>query len=58
LFLLREVVDILIVLVYVDEIIFGGPSHSLVARFAEGMRWEYEMSMMGELLFFLGLQIN
>jgi hypothetical protein len=41
----------------VDDIILGGSSHSLVARFAEDMSKEFEMSMMGELQFFLGLQI-
>jgi hypothetical protein len=58
LFLLRKGKDILIVQVYVDDIVFGGSSNSLVARFAEDMIWEFEMSMMGELQFFLGLQIN
>jgi hypothetical protein len=48
LFLLRRN-DILIVQVYVDDIVFGGSSHSLVARFAEDMSKEFEMSMMGEL---------
>jgi hypothetical protein len=58
LFLLRQGRDILIVQVYVDDIVFGDLSNSLVARFAEDMRWEFEMSLMGELQFFLGLQIN
>jgi hypothetical protein len=44
--------------VYVDDIVFGGSSNSLVARFAEDMSREFEMSMMGELQFFLGLQIK
>jgi hypothetical protein len=30
-------------------IVFGGSSHSLVARFAEDMSKEFEMCMMGEL---------
>jgi hypothetical protein len=42
----------------VDDIIFGGSSNSLVARFAEDMSREFEMSMMGELQFSLGLQIK
>jgi hypothetical protein len=54
-FLLRQGDDILIVLVYVDVFVFGGSSHSLVARFAEDMSKEFDMSMMGELQFFLGL---
>jgi hypothetical protein len=57
-FLLRQGDDILIVKVYVDDIVFGGSSHSLVVRFAEDMSKEFEMSMMGELQFFLGLQIK
>jgi hypothetical protein len=44
--------------VYVDDIVFGGSSNALVARFAEDMSREFEMSMMGELQFFLGLQIK
>jgi hypothetical protein len=44
--------------VYEDDIVFGGSSNSLVARFAEDMSMEFEMSMMGELHFFLGLQIK
>jgi hypothetical protein len=58
LFLLRQGRDILIVQVLVDDIVFGGSSNSLVARFAEDMSREFEMSMMGELQFFLGLQIK
>jgi hypothetical protein len=46
LFLLRQGNDILIVQVYVDDIVFGSSSHSLVARFAEVMSKEFEMSMM------------
>jgi hypothetical protein len=33
----------------VDDIVFGGSSHSLVARFAEDMNKEFEKSMIGEL---------
>jgi hypothetical protein len=58
LFLLRQGRDILIVEVYVDDFVFDGSSNSLVARFAEDMCREFEMSMMGELQFFLGLQIQ
>jgi hypothetical protein len=47
--LLSQGRDILIVQVYVDDIIFGGSSNSLVARFADDMSRECEMSMMGEL---------
>ena len=58
LFLLKHGNDLLIVQIYVDDIIFGGSSHDLVAKFADDMSREFEMSMMGELQFFLGLQIK
>jgi transposase InsO family protein len=50
--------DLLIVLVYVDDIIFGSNNASLVQWFASAMQSEFEMSMIGELSFFLGLQIT
>jgi hypothetical protein len=46
------------VLVYVDDIVFGGSSNSLVARFADVMSRKFEMSMMGQLQFVFGLQIK
>jgi hypothetical protein len=58
LFLLRRGKDILIVQLYMDDIVFGGSSNSLVVRFAEDMSREFEMSMMGELQFFHGLQMK
>ena len=44
--------------VYVDDIIFGSTNDALCARFAKLMQSRYEMSMMGELNFFLGLQVS
>ena len=41
-----------------DYIIYGGSSHALVAKFADTMSREFEMSMIGELTFFLRLQIK
>ncbi|WVZ52714.1 hypothetical protein U9M48_003749 [Paspalum notatum var. saurae] len=58
LFLLSRGSDTLIVQIYVDDIICGGSSHALVSIFAEQMSREFEMSLMGELQFFLGLQIK
>ncbi|WVZ81426.1 LOW QUALITY PROTEIN: hypothetical protein U9M48_028803 [Paspalum notatum var. saurae] len=57
-FLLSRGGDTLIVQIYVDDIIFGGSSHALVSSFAEQMSKKFEMSLMGELQFFLGLQIK
>jgi hypothetical protein len=47
LFLLKHGNDLLIVQIYVDDIAFGGSSHNLVAKFADEMSREFEMSMMG-----------
>jgi hypothetical protein len=58
LFLLKHGNDLLIVQIYVDDIVFGGSSHNLIAKFADEMSREFEMSMMGELQYFLGLQIK
>jgi hypothetical protein len=58
LFLLKYGNDTLLVQIYVDEIIFGGSSHALVSKFSDTMSREFEVSMMGELNFFIGLQIK
>ena len=50
--------DILLVQIYVDNIIFGATNVSLCEEFSKCMHSEFEMSMMGELNFFLGLQIK
>ena len=50
--------DILIVQIYVDDIIFGSTNELLCKEFETCMRNEFEMSMMGELSFFLGLQVK
>ena len=50
--------DILLVQIYVDDIIFGATNVSLCRKFSNLMKKEFEMSMMGELKFFLGLQIK
>jgi hypothetical protein len=42
----------------VDDIIFGGSSHTLVSRFQEMMENEFQISMVGELKFFLGIQVK
>ena len=47
--------DILLVQIYVDDIIFGSTKSSLYKEFYELMTKEFEMSLMGELKFFLGL---
>jgi hypothetical protein len=50
--------DFLLVQIYVDDIIFGGSSHTLMSSFQEMMEKEFQMSMMGELTFFLCIQVK
>nr|GEU33264.1 retrovirus-related Pol polyprotein from transposon TNT 1-94 [Tanacetum cinerariifolium] len=50
--------DIIIVQIYVDDIIFGSTCQDLCNNFSKIMHDEFEMSMMGKLNFFLGLQIK
>ena len=55
LFLLEQNGEILVVQVYVDDIIFGSTNPALVDKFKYFMSSEFEMSMIGELSFFIGL---
>ncbi|WVZ88337.1 hypothetical protein U9M48_034871 [Paspalum notatum var. saurae] len=50
--------DIFVCQIYVDDIIFGSTNASFCEEFGEMMSKEFEMSMIGELSFFLGLQIK
>ena len=50
--------DMLLVQIYVDDIIFGATNVSFCEEVSKCMHNEFEMSMMGELNFFLGLQIK
>nr|GFA87278.1 copia protein [Tanacetum cinerariifolium] len=50
--------DILVVQVYVDDIIFGSTNPRYATLFSDLMKSRFEMSMMGEMTFFLGLQVN
>jgi hypothetical protein len=58
LFTLNHGTDFLPIQIYMDDIIFGGSSHTLVSRFQEMMENEFQMSMMGEQTFFLGIQVK
>jgi hypothetical protein len=48
----------LIAQIYVDDIIFGATLDSLAHEFSEEMKLEFKMSMIGELNYFLGLQVK
>nr|GEV67223.1 copia protein [Tanacetum cinerariifolium] len=50
--------DILVVHVYVDDIIFGYTHPRYTQLFSDLIKSRFEMSMMGEMTFFLGLQVN
>nr|GFB42841.1 retrovirus-related Pol polyprotein from transposon TNT 1-94 [Tanacetum cinerariifolium] len=58
LFIRRFQDDILVVQVYVDDIIFGSTHPRYIQLFSDLMKSRFEMSMMGEMTFFLGLQVN
>ncbi|GJU71940.1 retrovirus-related pol polyprotein from transposon TNT 1-94 [Tanacetum coccineum] len=58
LFTKKRNLHIIIVQTYVDDIIFGSTCQELCDDFSKIMHDEFEMSMMGELNFFLGLQIK
>nr|GEW92543.1 hypothetical protein [Tanacetum cinerariifolium] len=56
LFIKQDKKDIMLVQVYVDDIIFGSTKKSWCDEFEELMKNRFQMSSMGELTFFLGLQ--
>ncbi|GJU49796.1 putative ribonuclease H-like domain-containing protein [Tanacetum coccineum] len=58
LFIKRHKGDILLVQVYVDDIIFGSTKKELCLAFKKLMHEKFQMSSMGELTFFLGLQVK
>ncbi|GKG09435.1 putative ribonuclease H-like domain-containing protein, partial [Tanacetum coccineum] len=58
LFIKKDSRDIILVQVYVDDIIFGSTKKACCAEFEVLMKGEFEMSVMGELTFFLGLQVK
>ena len=58
LFLKKHKHDMFVAQIYVDDIIFGVTNQDLCEHFVKEMQSEFEMSMMGELTFFLGLQVK
>ena len=58
LFLKRKNKDLLLVQIYVDDIIFGSTSKELCKEFESLMQSKFQMSSMGEMNFFLGLQVT
>ncbi|KAI3772163.1 hypothetical protein L6452_03343 [Arctium lappa] len=58
LFIKRYKNEMLLVQIYVNDIIFGSTNQKYCDKFSELMKSEFEMSLMGELTFFLGLQVK
>ncbi|GJY84356.1 retrovirus-related pol polyprotein from transposon TNT 1-94 [Tanacetum coccineum] len=58
LFTRRHGDDILLVQIYVDDIIFGSTKPVFEKIFEKLMKDNFEMSMIGEMKFFLGLQVH
>ena len=48
----------LIIIVYVNDIIFGSNEESMSRKFSSVMQQEFEMSLLGELTCFIGLQVK
>nr|GEV47376.1 ribonuclease H-like domain, reverse transcriptase, RNA-dependent DNA polymerase [Tanacetum cinerariifolium] len=58
LFIQRQKDDILLVQVYVDDIIFGSTKKELSTKFKKLLNNKFQMSSMGDISFFLGLQVQ
>ena len=58
LFIQRKCNELLVVQIYVDDIIFGAINDFLCEEYSKSMNSEFEISMIGELNFFLGHQIK
>nr|KAJ0216892.1 hypothetical protein LSAT_V11C300128750 [Lactuca sativa] len=58
LFIKKKGSYMVLVQIYVDDIIFGSPNETLSKEFAEIMSQRFEMSMMGKMTFFLGLEVQ
>nr|GEX83688.1 putative ribonuclease H-like domain-containing protein [Tanacetum cinerariifolium] len=57
-FIKRQKEDIMLVQVYIDDIIFGSTKKVLYTEFEKLIHDKFQMSSMGELTFFLGLQVK
>nr|GEZ01156.1 copia protein [Tanacetum cinerariifolium] len=58
LFIKKQKRDILLVQIYMDDIIFRSTNKDLCKAFEKLMKDKFQMSSMGELTFFLGLQVK
>nr|GEY22538.1 copia protein [Tanacetum cinerariifolium] len=58
LFIKKKDKHIILIQIYVDDIIYGSTNSKYCTKFSDLMVKRFEMSMMGEMKFFLGLQVN
>nr|GEU98232.1 hypothetical protein [Tanacetum cinerariifolium] len=58
LFVKKKGKHIMLIQIYVDDIIFGSTNPKYRTKFSDLLVKRFEMSMMGEMKFFLGLQVN
>nr|GFB00135.1 copia protein [Tanacetum cinerariifolium] len=58
LFIKKKGKHIMLIQIYVDDILFGSTNPKYCTKFSDLMVRRFEMSMMGEMKFFLGLQVN
>ena len=58
LFVKRDEKSLIVAQVYVDDIVFGSSINHLAQEFSKEMKKEFEMSMVGELNYFLGIQVK
>src|ERR1044072_5536153 len=58
LFVKKDKGKLMITQIYVDDIVFGGMSSQMVEHFVQQMKSEFEMSLVGELNCFLGVQVK
>ena len=50
--------DILIVSLYVDDLLVTGSNHSLIKQFKTQILQEFQMIDLGEMVYFLGMEIK
>ena len=58
LFIRKDKNSFVVAQIYVDDIVFGPTNDSLTHSFADEMKAMFEISMVGELTYFLGLQVK
>ena len=58
LFIKKDKGHVILVQIYVDDIIFGSTNESLYKWFSNLMSKQYQMSMIGEMTYFHGLQVH